>query len=62
MAMGIGFALSIFTKFLIPQFHPAVFSQLAMSLGALGGIPTNLWLLVKGADDFASNDHRGIKN
>ena|ERR1700676_4763416 len=30
-------------------FYPAVFTQLAKSLGALGGIPTMLWLLIKGA-------------
>jgi hypothetical protein len=26
-----------------------MFTQLAMTLGALGGIPTMLWLLIKGA-------------
>jgi hypothetical protein len=51
MLMGIGFAINIFTKFLIPQFYPAMFTQLAMSLGALGGIPTILWLLIKGANE-----------
>lgn len=51
MLMGIGFALNIFTKFLIPQFYPAIFTLLAMSLGALGGIPTISWLLIKGAKD-----------
>lgn len=50
MFMGIGFALNIFEKFLFPQFYPALFSQLAMLVGALGGIPTMLWLLIKGAD------------
>jgi len=48
MIMSVGYAINIFTKFLIPQFHPAMFTQLAMSLGALGGIPTILWLLIKG--------------
>ena len=47
--MSAGFAINVFTKFLIPQFHPALFTQLAMALGALGGIPTILWLLIKGA-------------
>ncbi|HEV2915323.1 MAG TPA: DUF4386 domain-containing protein [Pyrinomonadaceae bacterium] len=47
--MSVGYAINVFTKFLIPQFHPAMFTQLAMSLGALGGIPTILWLLIKGA-------------
>ncbi len=49
MMMSVGFALNILTKYLIPQFYPAVFTQLAMGLGALGGIPTILWLLIKGA-------------
>ena len=50
MIMGIGFALNVFEKFLFPQFYPALFSQLAMLGGALGGIPTMLWLLIKGAE------------
>lgn len=59
MFMGVGFALNVFEKFLFPQFYPALFSQLAMLGGALGGIPTILWLLIKGAkvqplDDQAS--------
>lgn len=59
MIMGVGFAINVFEKFLFPQFYPAVFSQLAMLGGALGGIPTILWLLIKGAnvqplDDQAS--------
>jgi len=49
MIMSVGFAVNVFTKFLIPQFYPAIFTQLAMSLGALGGLPTMLWLLIKGA-------------
>jgi hypothetical protein len=49
MIMGVGFATNILEKFLIPQFHPVMFTRLAMSLGALGGIPTILWLLIMGA-------------
>lgn len=49
MIMGVGFAVNVFEKFLFPQFYPALFSQLAMLGGALGGIPTMLWLLIKGA-------------
>lgn len=51
MLMGVGFAVNVFTKFLIPQFYPAMFTQLAMLLGALGGISTTLWLLIKGAKE-----------
>ena len=46
---SVGFGTNIFTKILNPQFHPVMFTRLAMSLGALGGIPTILWLLIKGA-------------
>ncbi len=52
--MGVGFAVNLFQKFLIPRFHPAVFTQVAMALGALGGIPTMLWLLVRGAKEPAA--------
>lgn len=59
MIMSVGYAINILEKFLLPQFHPVMFTRLAMSLGALGGIPTILWLLIKGAkaqplDDQAS--------
>lgn len=49
MVMSVGYAINIFEKFLIPQFHPVMFTRLAMTLGALGGIPTIFWLLIKGA-------------
>ncbi len=49
MIMGVGYWVNLFTKFLIPQFHPLMFTRLAMTLGALGGIPTIFWLLIKGA-------------
>jgi prophage maintenance system killer protein len=54
--MGVGFAVNIFEKFLIPQFYPAVFTQIAMMLGALGGIQTMLWLLMQGAKVQLSDD------
>jgi hypothetical protein len=50
MLMGVGFAVNILQKFLIPQLYPAMFTQSAMTLGALGGVPTMLWLLSKGAN------------
>ena len=49
MIMSAGFAINLLDKFLVPQFYPAVFTQLAMTLGAIGAIPTMLWLLIKGA-------------
>jgi len=48
IAMGGGFAVNILQKFLVPTFQPALFTMLAMGLGALGGIPTMLWLLIRG--------------
>lgn len=56
MIMGTGFAINVFEKFLIPQFYPALFTQLAMLGGALGGIPAMLWLLIKGARGQPLND------
>lgn len=49
MTMGVGFGINIVDKFLVPQLYPAAFTQLAMTLGALGVLPTMLWLLIKGA-------------
>ena len=50
IAMGAGFAINILQKFLVPPFHPLLFTQIAMALGGLGGIPKMLWLLIKGVD------------
>ena len=46
-----GFPINTFTKLLIPQFYPAMFTRLAMFGGALGGIPLMLWLLIKGVKE-----------
>lgn len=48
--MGAGYSVNLLDKFLIPTFHPVFFTRLAISLAALGGIPTLLWLLIKGAN------------
>ncbi len=50
MVMGVGFAINILQKFLIPPFYPATFTQLAMFGGALGGLPAMFWFLIKGAN------------
>jgi hypothetical protein len=55
MVMSIGYAVNILEKFLLPQFYPAAFTRLAMTLGALGGIPTILWLLIKGVKEQPSD-------
>jgi len=51
MIMSVGFAVNILDKFLVPQFYPAAFTQMAMTLGALGVLPTMLWLLLMGAKE-----------
>lgn len=51
MMMGVGFAINILDKFLVPQFHPVAFTRFAMMLGALGGLPTMFWLLIKGVNE-----------
>ena len=48
IAMGLGFAINLVDKLLVPTFHPVLFTRMAMGLGALGGIPTMLWLLIRG--------------
>jgi Domain of unknown function (DUF4386) len=48
LLMSVGFAINILDKFLVPQFYPALFTRLAMTLSALGVLPTIFWLLVKG--------------
>jgi hypothetical protein len=49
IAASVAFGVNIFTKILNPQFHPLMFTRFAMSLGAVSGIPTMLWFLIKGA-------------
>ena len=51
MIVGAGFAINILQKFLAPQFHPLMFTRLAMTFGGLGGLPTMLWLMIMGARD-----------
>lgn len=50
MVTAAGFAINVLQKFLIPQFHPAIFTQLAMLGGAIGTIPAMFWLLIKGVN------------
>lgn len=48
VVMGIGFSINILDKLLAPTFYPLLFTRSAMALGALGAIPTMLWLLIRG--------------
>jgi hypothetical protein len=45
------FPINTFTKILIPQFHPALLTQLTMILNAFGSPATMLWLLIKGVNE-----------
>ena len=49
MISSVGFAVNLLDKFLVPQFYPAAFTQLAMTLSAISLFPSMLWLLIKGA-------------
>jgi hypothetical protein len=48
---GCWFQINTFTKILIPQFYPAMITQLTMLFNALGGIPLIFWLLTKGVNE-----------
>ena len=58
VGMGLGFVLNSFEKLLAPDFHPDFFTQLAMALGAIGGLPAIAWLSVKGLSAARRDDHR----
>ena len=45
------FPVNTFTRILIPQFYPALMTQITMSLNAFGPPATMLWLLIKGAEE-----------
>jgi len=42
------FPINTFSKILLPQFHPALITQLTMLCNAIGPLATMLWLLIKG--------------
>lgn len=45
------FPINTFTKLLIPQFYPAIITQLTLLLFAPLGVPTMFWLLIKGVKE-----------
>lgn len=45
------FPINTFTKILMPQFHPALITQLTMLCNASGPLATMLWLLIKGVNE-----------
>jgi|CXWL01.1.fsa_nt_gi signal transduction histidine kinase len=48
---SISFPVNTFTKIIVPQFYPTIFTQIAMFCGGLGAIPAILWLLIKGVKE-----------
>jgi hypothetical protein len=48
---GCAFLINTFTKILIPQFYPALITQVTMLPNAFGPPATMLWLLLKGAKE-----------
>ncbi len=48
---SIGFPINTFTKLLIPEFYPAIFTQMAMLVSGLGVVPTLFWILVIGVKE-----------
>ncbi|MBK6914956.1 MAG: DUF4386 domain-containing protein [Ignavibacteriales bacterium] len=45
---SIGFPINTFTKLLIPEFYPALFTQMTMFFSGLGVLPTLFWILIVG--------------
>jgi hypothetical protein len=58
--MSAGYAINVLTKFLAPHFYPATFTTLAMALGALGGVPTMFWLLIRGAKEQPPDEQAAV--
>ncbi len=45
---SIGFPINTVTKLLIPEFYPAIFTQMTMFFSGLGVLPALLWILIMG--------------
>jgi hypothetical protein len=60
LVMSAGYAINVLTKFLAPHFYPATFTTLAMALGALGGVPTMFWLLIRGAKEQPPDEQSAV--
>jgi hypothetical protein len=58
--MSTGYAINVLAKFLAPQVYPAALTTLAMGLGALGGVPTMFWLLIRGANERPVEEQSAI--
>jgi hypothetical protein len=45
---SIGFPLNTVNKLLIPEFYPALFTQMTMLFSGLGVLPTFIWIFIVG--------------
>jgi len=45
---SIGFPINTVTKLLIPEFYPAIFTQITMFFSGLGVLPALFWILIMG--------------
>lgn len=48
---SIGFPINTFTKLLVPEFYPAMFTQMTMLFSGLGVVPTLFWILIMGVKE-----------
>ncbi len=52
---SIGFPINTFTKLLVPEFYPAIFTQMTMLFSGIGVVPTLFWILIMGAKEQTVN-------
>lgn len=59
---SIGFPINTFTKLLVPEFYPAIFTQITMLFSGLGVVPTLFWLLIMGVREHQLNIEHNAKH
>lgn len=59
---SIGFPINTFTKLLVPEFYPGIFTQVTMFLSGLGVVPTLFWILIVGAKEQRLNSELNATN
>lgn len=52
---SIGFPINTFTKLLVPEFYPALITQITMLFSGLGVLPTLFWILIMGVKEQQLN-------
>jgi Domain of unknown function (DUF4386) len=48
---SLGFPINTFTKLLVPEFYPAVFTRMTMLFSGLGVLPALFWILIIGVKE-----------